>query len=102
MLLMIGVLVLISSLWLLQQIVDPILENMNVMRLACAGHTWNLAVQKVLQIFQVSTPFARCRKLVAHFYKSCVDADEFKRNQSMFSDVPKHKLINDMTTPHTI
>ena len=74
------------------------LENMNVLRLACAGHTLNLSVQKALQVPQVSTPLARCRKLVAHFHKSRVDADEFKRNQSLFSDVPKHKLIHDVIT----
>ena len=33
------------------------LENMNVLRLACTGHTLNLAVQKALQMPQVSTPF---------------------------------------------
>ena len=74
------------------------LENMNVLRLACAGHTLNLAVQKALQVPQVFTPLARCRKLVTHFHKSRVNADEFKRNQSLFSDVPKHKLIHDVIT----
>ena len=74
------------------------LDSMNVLRLACAGHTLNLAVQKALQIPQVSTPLARCRKLVSHFHKSRVDSDEFKKNQLMFSDVPKHKLIHDVIT----
>ncbi|XP_065917715.1 E3 SUMO-protein ligase ZBED1-like [Dysidea avara] len=71
---------------------------MDVLRLACAGHTLNLAVQKALQIPQVSTPLARCRKLVSHFHKSRVDSDEFKKNQLMFSDIPKHKLIHDVAT----
>ena len=75
-----------------------VLENMNVLCLACAGHMLNLAVQKALQIPQVSTPLARCRKLVAHFHKSRVKADEFKRNQLLLNDVPKHKLIHDMMT----
>ena len=74
------------------------LESMNVLRLACAGHTLNLAVQKALQIPQVSTPLARCRKLVSHFHKLRVDNDEFKKNQLMFSGVPKHKLIHDVIT----
>ena len=34
------------------------LESMNVLRLACAGHTLNLAVQKALQIPPISTPLA--------------------------------------------
>ena len=74
------------------------LEDMDVLRLACAGHTLNLAVQKALQIPQVATPLARCRKLVSHFHKSRVDNDEFKKSQLMFSDIPKHKLIHDVTT----
>ena len=74
------------------------LDHMNILRLACAGHTLNLAVQKALQIHELSTPIARCRKLVTHFHKSRVDGDEFKKKQSMFPDVPKHKLINDVTT----
>ncbi len=32
------------------------LEEMNVSRLGCAGHTMNLAVQKALQIQQVIRP----------------------------------------------
>ena len=72
------------------------LDSMNVLWLACTGHTLNLAVQKALQIPQVSTLLARCRKLVSHFHKLCVDSDEFKKNQLMFSDVPKHKLIHDV------
>ena len=74
------------------------LKDMDVLRLACAGHTLNLAVQKALQIPQVATPLARCRKLVSHFHKSRVDNDEFKKSQLMFSDIPKHKLIHDVTT----
>ena len=58
-------------------IVKALEEDMNVLRLACAGHTLNLAVQKALQISQVSTLLARCRKLVSHFHKSCADSDEF-------------------------
>ena len=27
-----------------------------------------------------------------------MDGDEFKKKQSMFPDVPKHKLLNDVTT----
>ena len=57
------------------------LEDMDVLRLTCAGHTLNLAVQKALQIPQVSTPLARCRKLVSHFHESRVDSDEFKKNK---------------------
>jgi len=53
-----------------------------------------LAVQKALQIHQVSTTLAKCRKLVSHFHKSHVD-NEFKRSQLMFSDIPKNKLIHD-------
>lgn len=60
---------------------------MNVLQLACAGHTVNLAVQKALQIRELSTPIARCRKLVTHFHKSCVDNDEFEKRQSMLPDV---------------
>ena len=74
------------------------LDHMNVLQLACAGHTLNLAVQKALQIHKLSIPIARCRKLVTHFHKSRVDGDEFKKKQSMFPDVPKHKLINHVTT----
>jgi len=74
------------------------LEDMEVLRLACAGHTLNLAVQKALQIPQVSTPLARCRKLFSHFHKSRIDSDELKRSQSMFSDVPNYKLIHDVVT----
>ena len=74
------------------------LESMNVLRLACAGHTLNLAVQKALQIAPISTPLARCRKLVSHFHKSRVDNDEFIKNQLMFNDIPKHKLFHDVTT----
>ena len=59
-----------------------VLENMDVLRLVCAGHTLNLAVQKALQIPQVSIPLARCRKLVSHFHKSHVDSDEFKKKTS--------------------
>ena len=71
---------------------------MDVLRLACAGHTLNLAAQIALQIPQVSTQLARCRKLVSHFHKSQVDSNEFKKNQLMFSDIPKHKLIHDVAT----
>ena len=87
MLLMIGALVLISFTTDSGSNIVKALENMDVLRLACGGHTLNLAVQKALQISQISTPLARCRKLVAHFHKSRVDTDEFKRNQSMFSYV---------------
>jgi len=64
---------------------------MKVLCLACVGHTLNLAVQ-------VSMPLARCRKAVSHFHKSWIDSDELKRSQSMFSDVPKPKLIHDVVT----
>ena len=40
----------------------------------------------------------RCRKLVSHFHKSRVDNDEFKKSQLTFSNIPKHKLIHDVTT----
>ena len=40
----------------------------------------------------------RCRKLITYFHKSHVDNDEFKKKRSMFLDVPKHKLIHDVTT----
>ena len=43
------------------------LEDMEAMHLACAGHTLYLAIQKALQIPQVSTPLARCRKLISLF-----------------------------------
>ena len=71
------------------------LEDMEVLCLARAGHTLHLAVQKVLQIPQVSMPLARCRKLVSHFHKSQINSDELKRSQSMFSDVPR---IHDVVT----
>ena len=69
------------------------LDEMNLLRLACAGHTLNLAVQKALQVRQVAKPIDRCRKLVTHFHKSRVDKEELRKKQDMFQDIPKHNLI---------
>ena len=55
------------------------------------GYTLNLAVQKALQIHELSIPIARCRKLVTYFHKSRVDGDELKKKQSVFPGNPKHR-----------
>ena len=69
------------------------LDEMNVLRLACAGHTLNLAVQKALKVHQVVTAIGRCRKLVAHFHKSRIDQEELEKKQEMFPDISKNRLI---------
>ena len=69
------------------------LHDMNIRRLSCAGHTLNLAVQKAIQVRQVTTAIGRCRKVVAHFHRSRVDQEVLQKKQDMFADVPKHRLI---------
>ena len=69
------------------------LDDMHILRLACAGHTLNLAVQKALKVSQVVSAIGRCRKLVAHFHRSRLGNEELIKKQSMFPDVPSHKLI---------
>lgn len=69
------------------------LDEMNILRLACAGHTLNLAVQKALQVRQVVTAIGRCKKIVAHFHRSRLDNEELNKKRSMFPDIQRHKLI---------
>ena len=71
------------------------LSEMDLLRLPCAGHTLNLAVQKGLRVQQIASAIGRCRKLVAHFHKSRVDGEELQKKQEMFKDqdVKKNKLI---------
>ena len=69
------------------------LKEMSILHVPCAGHTLNLAVQKAVEVQQVSGPVGRCRLIVAHFSKSRVDSDELKKAQSRFPDIPKHNLI---------
>ena len=69
------------------------LEEMGILRLPCAGHTLNLAVQKGMKVQRVVTAIGRCRKLVAHFHRSRVDSEDLQKKQEMFQDVKKNKLI---------
>ena len=69
------------------------LDEMSLLRLPCVGHTLNLAVQKALQVRSVVTAVSRCRKLVAHFHRSCIDAEELEKQQELIKDTKKHKLI---------
>lgn len=69
------------------------LNGMSVLRLPCAGHTLNLAVQKALKVHEVVTAIGRCRKLVAHFHRSRIDQEELQKKQEMFPNIKKHQLI---------
>ena len=70
------------------------LDVMNIPRLACVGHTLNLAVQKALAgVPRVAGAVARCRKIVEHFNKSRVHAEELQKKRELFPEIPKHKLI---------
>ena len=73
------------------------LENMNVLRLACRAYT-ELSSSK--SFTGTSSFYTTCKmqKASCTFHKSHVDIDEFKRNQSLFSNVSKHKLIHDVIT----
>ena len=68
------------------------LEEMNVLRLSCVGHTLNLAIQKALKVHQVVTAIGRCQKLVAHFHRSHIDHEELQKKQEMFPNIPKHRV----------
>ena len=63
-----------------------IINAMNIPQLACVGHTLNLAVQKALaEVPRVAGAVARCRKIVEHFNKSRVHAEELQKKTRTFS-----------------
>lgn len=73
-------------------VVKAIEEDLDKVRLPCAGHTLNLSVQKAFEVPAVERAIGRAKKVVAHFNKSRLDAEELEVKQEMLG-LPKHKLI---------
>ena len=54
-------------------------EDLDKVRLPCAGHTLNLSVQKAFEVPAVERAIGRvAKKVVAHFNKSRLDAEELE------------------------
>jgi hypothetical protein len=65
--------------------------------LPCVAHTLQLAVNKGLNISQISRQSAVCRKLVGHFKHSSLAMTALKEKQEQLN-LEKHHLIQDVST----
>ena len=74
-------------------VVKAIEEDLEKVRLPCAGHTLNLSVQKAFDVPGVERAIGRAKKVVAHFNKSRLDAEELEAKQEVLG-LPNHKLIH--------
>ena len=63
----------------------------------CFSHVLNLAVEKVLQLPDVSKAVARCRRVVSHFHHSSKSTYLLKIKQQDLHH-PTHSLIGDVVT----
>ena len=72
-------------------------EDLDKIRLPCAGHTLNLSVQKAFEVQAVQKAISRSKKVVEHFNKSQPHREELENKQEML-ELPKHKLIQVILT----
>ena len=78
-------------------IVKTLDEDLEKIRIPCAGHTLNLSVRAALSVRGVVTAVSRCRKVVSHFNHSRLDREELALKQKQLV-LPQHSLVKDVET----
>ena len=78
-------------------VVKAVEEDLDKIRLLCAGHTLNLSVQKAFEVQAVQRAISHSKKVVEHFNKSRPHREELENKQEML-ELPKHKLIQVILT----
>lgn len=73
-------------------VVKAIEEDLEKLRLACAGHTLNFSVQKAFGVQVVQKAISRSKKVVEHFNRSRIHREELTSKQELMG-LPKHKLM---------
>lgn len=77
--------------------VKAIDEDLQKIRIPCAGHTLNLSVHAALSVRSVVNAVSHCRKIVTHFNHSRLDREELTLKQKQL-ELSQHSQIKDVDT----
>jgi len=80
-----------------KNVVNAVSENLTLVAIPCAGHSFNPAVQDTLAVKGMKTALARSKKFVEHFNHSRFDSKQLKLKQKQL-DLPPHCFVHDVVT----
>ena len=72
-------------------------EKAELLHIGCAVHTLNLAVNRGLEVGEVSTLVGKCKKLVAVFKMSALKSHALMKAEEML-DIEKLQVLQDEET----
>ena len=79
-------------------IVKSVEEDLDNLRIPCAGHTLNLSIQAALKVSQLSTELVRCSQIVGHFNKCHIHRDKLAAKQALL-ELSQHNPMQVKGTP---
>ena len=69
-------------------------NDLQLVHLPCIGHTFQLSVERGLQVTSIARVIGRCKKLAQQFHKSTQLTYDLREKQKLLSDGPSLELFN--------